>query len=271
MVEQSGTAVPDESPLAGIRHIVAVASAKGGVGKSTISVNLALGLARAGHRVGLLDGDIYGPSLPLLMDVHDEPALAPNGSILPVEKDGLALMSIGLVARDDMPVIWRGPLLAQALQQFLSQVAWGDLDYLIIDLPPGTGDVALTLCQTVELSGAVVVTTPQDVSLQDVERGIAMFDKVDVDVLGVVENMSYFICPHCQERHQIFSHGGGRAAAERLELEFLGEVPLDPQIRAAGDGGRPVVLAAPDSEQGRVMLALTERIVAALERQEQDR
>lgn len=254
--------------LADIAHIVAVASAKGGVGKSTVSANLALALAHTGSRVGLLDGDIYGPSLPLLMDVHEQPRLNADNRIVPIEKHGIALMSIGFLAGEDMPVIWRGPLLARTLQQFLSQVAWGEMEYLVIDLPPGTGDVALTLCQTVELAGAVMVTTPQDVSLQDVERGIAMFDKVDVDVLGVVENMSYFICPQCGARHEIFSHGGGREAAARLGLDFLGEIPLDPVIRKSGDEGRPVVVTEPGSEQAQAFRRLAEQVTSGIARLE---
>jgi ATP-binding protein involved in chromosome partitioning len=269
-VPQAAAANSDMGSLADIKHIIAVASAKGGVGKSTVSVNLALAMARTGARVGLLDGDIYGPSLPLLMGVKEAPAVSPDDKFVPIKKDGMALMSMGFMAAEGMPVIWRGPLLAQALQQFLNQVAWGTLDYLVIDLPPGTGDVALTLCQTVELAGAVMVTTPQDVSLQDVERGIAMFGKVDVEVIGMVENMSYFLCPDCGERHEIFGHGGGRDAAARLDLDFLGEVPLDPGIRAEGDGGRPIILAAPDSEQARVFQQLAQRVMAGVQRLAQE-
>jgi ATP-binding protein involved in chromosome partitioning len=254
------------SPLAQVRHIVAVGSAKGGVGKSTVSVNLALGLAGLGARVGLLDADIYGPSLPLLLDVHDLPQMDPQGLLVPVVGHGLQLMSLGLVAGDGAPVIWRGPLLAQTLQRFLRQVRWGELDHLVVDLPPGTGDVVLTLCQTVELAGAVMVTTPQDVALQDVERGIAMFRKLEVDVLGLVENMSYLICPHCGARHEVFGHGGGRETAVRLGLDFLGQIPLDPQLRASGDAGRPVLLGAPDSVPGRAFADLARRVAAAIER-----
>lgn len=255
----------DNGVLPGVRNAIAVASAKGGVGKSTVSINLALSLARMGARVGLLDADIYGPSIPLMMGVQETPELNDADRMVPVVKHGIALMSIGFVAGEGMPVIWRGPLLAQALQQFISQVEWGELDYLVIDLPPGTGDVVLTLSQTVALSGAVIVTTPQDVALQDVERGIAMFDKVDIEVLGVVENMSYYLCPNCGERHEIFSHGGGRQAAQRLEIPFLGEIPLHAAIRAGGDQGQPVAMAAPDSAEGRVFSEIATRVVEALQ------
>ena len=255
----------DSDVLPGVRNAIAVASAKGGVGKSTVSINLALSMARMGVRVGLLDADIYGPSIPLMMGVRDAPEITDGEKMVPVVRQGVSLMSIGFLADEGMPVVWRGPLLAQALQQFINQVEWGELDYLVIDLPPGTGDVALTLCQTVALSGAVVVTTPQDVALQDVERGIAMFDKVDVEVLGVVENMSYYICPNCSERHEIFSHGGGRQAAQRLEIPFLGEVPLHEEIRAGGDEGLPVVTANPDSAEGRVFADIATRVVEAVQ------
>jgi ATP-binding protein involved in chromosome partitioning len=249
-----------------VRNAIAVASAKGGVGKSTISTNLALSLARMGSKVGLLDADIYGPSVPLMMGVREPPELNAEDRMLPVSRHGISLMSIGFVAGEDTPVVWRGPLLAQALQHFINQVEWGELDYLVIDLPPGTGDIPLTLSQSVALSGAVMVTTPQDVALQDVERGIAMFAKVDVDVIGVIENMSYYLCPQCGERHDIFGHGGGTEAARRLDIDFLGEVPLHEAIRAGGDGGRPVALAAPDSEEGRIFAGIAARLVEALRR-----
>lgn len=252
--------------LPGVRNAIAVTSAKGGVGKSTVAVNLALSLAAAGARVGLLDADIYGPSLPLLMGVRQEPAITPSGKIRPIAKEGLELMSIGFVTGEDAPVIWRGPLLGQAVQQFLSQVEWGELDYLLLDLPPGTGDIPLTLSQSVELSGVVVVTTPQEVALQDVERGIAMFQKVEVETLGLIENMSYYLCPNCRERHEIFGHGGGRETAEKLGIEFFGELPLEAAIRAAGDQGCPTALAAPDSVAGRAFAAIAAKLEAALHR-----
>ena len=231
-----------EGPLAKVCNVVAIASAKGGVGKSTLSVNLAARLAAQGASVGLLDADIYGPSLPLMTGVSNEPVLSENDRLLPVKAHGISLMSIGFIAGREAPVIWRGPLLARALQQFLNQVEWGSLDYLLVDLPPGTGDVPLTLSQTIALSGAVIVTTPQSVALEDVERGMAMFDKVEVDVLGVVENMSYYLCPNCDKRHEIFGRGGGKTAADRQQVPFWGEVPLIEAIRSAGDNGQPAAL-----------------------------
>jgi ATP-binding protein involved in chromosome partitioning len=220
---------PGEPILPGVAHVVAVASAKGGVGKSTVCVNLARGLARSGLRVGVLDADIYGPSLPLLMGVREHPEVVQQ-TIIPVVHDGISVMSIGLLTEAETPVVWRGPLLAQAVQQFLGQVAWGELDYLLVDLPPGTGDIPLTLSQQVALSGAVIVTTPQKVALEDVERGIAMFERVEVDVIGLVENMSYFLCPQCSERHHIFGTSGVQELGERLDLPLLGSLPLLPDL-----------------------------------------
>jgi len=234
-----------EGPLAEVRNVIAVASGKGGVGKSTLSINLAACLADQGAAVGVLDADIYGPSIPLMTGVGDEPVISADDRLLPVKAHGLSLMSIGFIAGREAPVIWRGPLLARALQQFLNQVDWGALDYLIVDLPPGTGDIPLTLSQSIALSGAVIVTTPQSVALEDVERGMAMFEKVEVDVLGVVENMSYYQCTECNERHEIFGRGGGRAAAEGQRVPFLGEIPLIEAIRSGGDTGRPSALDEP--------------------------
>ena len=214
-----------------------------------------------GAKVGILDADIYGPSIPLMMGSRDQPELSAGDKILPILKHGVALMSVGFVTEQETPVIWRGPLLAQAVQHFLAQVEWGELDYLLIDLPPGTGDIPLTLSQQIALSGVVVVTTPQDVALEDVERGIAMFERVEVDVIGLVENMSYFICPHCSEGHEIFGRHGGREMASRLGLRFLGEIPLNPDIRTGGDRGEPVVLAAADAEENRVFGRIATGIV----------
>ncbi|MFT7695330.1 MAG: ATP-binding protein involved in chromosome partitioning [Candidatus Latescibacterota bacterium] len=250
-----------EGPLAGVRNAVAIASAKGGVGKSTLSVNLAVSLAAQGAAVGLLDADIYGPSVPLMMGVSQEPVVTEGERLLPVKAHGLSLMSIGFIAGRDAPVVWRGPLLAQALQQFLQQVEWGELDYLLIDLPPGTGDIPLTLSQSIALSGALVVTTPQNVALEDVERGISMFEKVEVDVLGVVENMSFYICSQCDKQHEIFGRGGGQAAAERLGLPFLGGVPLIGAIRSGGDEGKPAVA---DAAVGHYFNDISSNLVTAL-------
>ena len=262
------TAPNDEGRLAQVHNVIAVASAKGGVGKSTVSVNLAMSLAAQGARVGLLDADIFGPSIPLMMDVREQPAIGAEGVMYPVYKDGIALMSIGFIADEDAPVVWRGPLLARALQQFLQQVEWGELDYLLIDLPPGTGDVPLTLSQAVALSGALMVTTPQSVALEDVERGIAMFAKVEVDILGVVENMSYYICGECNERHEIFAHGGGADAAARLDLPFLGAVPLSPAIREGGDMGRAGAIHK--GEMGAVFDEIAEGLVGQLRQLEDE-
>ena len=257
-----------EGPLAQVHNAIAIASAKGGVGKSTLSINLAMSLVAQGARVGLLDADIYGPSSPLMMGVQQQPTTESEGVMHPVYKDGVALMSIGFIAGADAPVVWRGPLLARALQQFLHQVVWGELDYLLIDLPPGTGDVPLTLSQAVALSGALMVTTPQSVALEDVERGIAMFAKVEVDILGVVENMSFYICSECGERHEIFAHGGGVEAAVRLGVPFLGAVPLAAEIRRGGDEGRPA--AGQAGEHGEVFATISQRLVDELHRLEEE-
>ena len=237
------TAVP------GIRHIIAVASGKGGVGKSTTAVNLALGLATQGLRVGLLDADIYGPSLPRLLGVTARPTAAAPGSkvLAPLEAFGVKVMSMGFLVEENTAMIWRGPMVMSALQQMLREVAWGELDILVVDMPPGTGDAQLTLAQQTPLAGAVIVSTPQDLALIDARRGIAMFRKVNVPVIGIVENMSYFLCATCGTRHEIFGHGGAREEAEKLAVPFLGEVPLDQELRERSDSGRPVVVSAPES------------------------
>ena len=258
--------LPEESTtLPGVANAVAFSSAKGGVGKSTVALNVALALADRGARVGLLDADIYGPSLPVLTGVRKEPEIGDGNRIRPLRAHGLALMSMGFLTRQETPVIWRGPLLGQTVQQFLQQVDWGELDFLLVDMPPGTGDIALTLSQVVALSGAVVVTTPQSVALQDVERGMSMFDKVEVDILGLVENMSWYLCPHCDARHEIFGHGGGREAAVRLEVPFLGEIPLDGEIREAGDRGRPLMLTGPGSEEAQAFAVVAAGLIRVLE------
>jgi ATP-binding protein involved in chromosome partitioning len=225
---------------------VAVASGKGGVGKSTTAVNLALALKANGLRVGILDADIYGPSLPRLMHVSGRPKTSGGRVLIPMENYGLKLMSMGFLVDEDTPMIWRGPMVISALTQMLREVTWGDLDILVVDMPPGTGDAQLTMAQQVPLAGAVIVSTPQDLALIDARKGLAMFNKVDVPVLGIVENMSTFVCPHCGERSDIFGHGGARHEAEKLDVPFLGEVPLTMEIRETSDAGTPVVVSAPD-------------------------
>lgn len=250
-----------EKPLVpGVRSIVAVASGKGGVGKSTTAVNLALGLKTLGLSVGLLDADIYGPSQPRMMGISGRPSSADGKIINPMENYGVKCMSMGFLVPEDTPTIWRGPMVMGALQQMLRDVAWGELDILVVDLPPGTGDAQLTMSQQVPLTGAVIVSTPQDIALLDARKGLNMFRRVDVPVLGIIENMSYFVCPHCQGRSDIFSHGGARAEAEKLGVEFLGEVPLDMAIRETSDGGRPIVMSQPDSEHAKTYMAIATRV-----------
>ena len=253
-----------QAPIEGVKHIIAVSSAKGGVGKSTICVNLALALARGGARVGLMDADVYGPSIHLLMGTDDRPTPGKTKEIAPVEKSGLKLMSLGFITERGQPVIWRGPIVMGVVKKFLQDVEWGELDYLMIDMPPGTGDAQLTLVQTVPLTGAIIVTTPSELSLVDAEKGLEMYRTVNAPVLGIIENMTYFICPHCGERTEIFSHGGGREISERLGVEFLGEIPLDPQVRKVGDAGDPIVIHDPSSPIARVFIAIAERIAAVV-------
>ena len=249
-----------QNRVAGVKHIVAVASGKGGVGKSTTSVNLACALQHLGAKVGLLDCDIYGPSIPLMMGVHGKPTLSEDESMMvPPVGHGVKLMSMGFLLEDNQPVIWRGPMIQKTIQQFFSAVAWGELDFLLVDLPPGTGDAQLSLCQTVPLDGGVIVTTPQEASLGVVRKGIAMFEKVNVPILGIVENMSYFTAPGGQ-RVEIFGHGGGRAEAERQKIPFLGEVPIFTEIREGGDAGVPVVVSAPDQVAGQAFLKIAELV-----------
>ena len=234
--------------LPNVRSVLAVASCKGGVGKSTVAANLAVALGQVGARVGLLDADIYGPSIHIMMGVSASPPLA-GGKIVPTDRHGIRFMSIGLLADEQSPVVWRGPLVGQMIQKFMVEVAWGDLDFLVIDLPPGTGDASLTLVQSASVSGAVVVTTPQGVALEDVRRGVEMFRKLNVPVLGVVENMSGFTCPCCGERTEIFGRGGGDDISGRFGVPLLGRLPISPAVREGGDEGRPVVVAAPGSEE----------------------
>ncbi|HVS14656.1 MAG TPA: Mrp/NBP35 family ATP-binding protein [Thermoanaerobaculia bacterium] len=252
----------DPRLLAGVGAIVAVASGKGGVGKSTVAANLAVRLGQMGHRVGLLDADIYGPSMPLMFGIDARPRVIEN-RLLPFEKYGIVLMSLGFVLDVDTPVIWRGPMVMKALEQLLGDVEWGELDYLIVDLPPGTGDAQLTLTQKVPLSGAVIVSTPQDVALIDARKGLAMFHKVNVPVIGIVENMSMFVCPHCGETTEVFKHGGAERTAEALQVPFLGRIPLDPEIVAGGDAGTPIVVARPDGPHAEAFGEIARRVVEA--------
>jgi ATP-binding protein involved in chromosome partitioning len=245
----------------GVRNLIAVASGKGGVGKSTVSVNLAVALARDGARVGLMDADIYGPNVPLMMGLDQLPALK-GEKIVPAENFGVKVMSMGFLVKPDEAIIWRGPMLHGAITKFLKEVEWGELDYLLIDLPPGTGDVQLSLSQVIAMSGAVIVTTPQDVALMDVRKSITMFEKVKVPLLGVIENMSSFICPHCSKTTDIFDKGGGAHAAEQLKIPFLGEIPLLLQVREGADSGHPVVLTHPDSPASQAFVQIARRLAA---------
>lgn len=242
------------------QYIIAVASGKGGVGKSTVAVNLAVTLAQTGARVGLLDADIHGPNIPRMMGLSGQPQPGPEGRMLPLENYGVRVMSVGFLGLGNKAVIWRGPLIGKILKQFLMQVLWGDLEYLIVDLPPGTGDAQLTLCQAVPLTGGVIVSTPQDVALEDARRGMEMFHTMQVPILGLIENMSYFLCPHCQERTEIFAHGGAQQMAEAQQVPFLGALPLDPRIRHGGDVGTPIVVAEPDSVYAEIFRAIGQQV-----------
>ncbi|HKR62618.1 MAG TPA: Mrp/NBP35 family ATP-binding protein [Thermoanaerobaculia bacterium] len=252
--------------LEGVKYRIAVASGKGGVGKSTVSTNLALSLRALGYTVGLLDADIYGPSQQMMLGIEGRPQIDERDEkIVPMERHGIKTMSLGLITDPDTPVIWRGPMVMKAIDQFLTDVKWGTLDFLIIDLPPGTGDAQLTLTQKAGLTGAVVVTTPQDVALIDARKGLAMFRKVNVPVLGIVENMSFFICRHCGEREEIFGHGGGRKTAEMLGVPFLGEVPLDPKVVVGGDSGEPIVVGDPTAPAAVALKDLAKQVAQQLE------
>ncbi|WNG37071.1 Mrp/NBP35 family ATP-binding protein [Archangium violaceum] len=243
-----------------VKNVILVGAGKGGVGKSSVSVNLAAALAREGAKVGLLDADFYGPSVPLMTGITEKPVSPDGKTLLPLEKHGLKVMSIGFLVEADQALIWRGPMLHGALMQLVRDVRWGELDYLVLDLPPGTGDVALSLSQSVRAAGAVLVTTPQDVALADVVRAKQMFDKVHIPVLGIVENMSQFVCPHCSKATPIFNQGGGHKAAQMFSIPFLGEIPLDLKIRESGDAGVPVVLSAPDSPEAQAFRAMARNI-----------
>ena len=249
-----------QNRVPGVKKVIAIASGKGGVGKSTCSANLACALRHLGARVGLLDCDIYGPSIPLMMGIHDKPTVSEGGQLVPPLAHGVKVMSIGLLLEDDQPVIWRGPMITKTINQFLMSVEWTGLDYLLVDLPPGTGDAQLSLCQTVPLDGGVIITTPQEASLGVVRKGIAMFNKVNVPILGLVENMSYFTTP-TGDRVEIFGHGGGRAEAGRQKAPFLGEVPIFTAIREGGDAGTPIVVSAPNHPASQAFLAIARKLV----------
>jgi len=265
VAQVSGGTSPAKAPLPGVHHIVAVASGKGGVGKSTTAANLALALKGMGYKVGVLDSDIYGPSMQRVLGVSGKPDTTPQKKMVPKQAHGLKVMSMGFLVPEDTAMIWRGPMVMGAIQQLLREVDWGELDFLIVDMPPGTGDAQLTLAQTVPLAGAVIVSTPQDLALIDAARGVTMFNKVAVPVLGIVENMSTFICPNCQHETPIFGHGGARAEAGRLGVRFLGEIPLDMAIRVTSDDGRPIVIDQPDGPHAAAYRAVAENVVAVLD------
>ena len=256
--------VPGGEILKDVKYKVAIASGKGGVGKSTVTANLALALTRLGYSVGLMDSDIYGPSQQMMMGATGKPYVNEEDKIVPIERHGVKVISLGFLMDVDQPVIWRGPMVMKAVEQFLQDVAWGKLDYLLIDLPPGTGDAQLTLTQKIQLSGAIIVTTPQEVSLIDARKGLAMFQKVNVPLLGIIENMSYYECPSCHHREEIFKHGGGKRTAEMLGVPFLGEIPIDPAIVAGGDAGTPIVAAEPRSEATAAYMALADAVATTL-------
>jgi len=253
---------PDKMPIPGVKTLIAVASGKGGVGKTTVAVNLAIALARMGAAVGLMDADVYGPNVPLMLGTEEQPRALSERQILPVEAYGLKMISMGLLAPADKPMIWRGPMLHSVVQQFLRSVQWGELDHLIVDLPPGTGDVQLSLIQNVPLTGAVVVTTPSAVALADVRKAIEMFRQVNVEVLGIVENMSFLACPHCHKQVDVFGHGEGRRIAEAYSVPLLGEIEIDPRIRSGGDEGKPVASMGEDAPQARSLYAMARAVAA---------
>jgi ATP-binding protein involved in chromosome partitioning len=262
MPPHPGQAAPAPQPLPGVDAIIAVGSGKGGVGKTTLAVNLAVALAKMGHQVGLLDADVYGPNVPLMLGVNQQPRMASENKIEPLQAFGLKVISVGFLNPGDKPIIWRGPMLHQIMKQFLGQVEWGHLDYMVIDLPPGTGDIALSLVQSVPLTGAVVVSTPSDVSLQDARKAIEMFRQMKVDLVGVVENMSFFTCPHCNHEIDIFSRGGAENMSRHFGVPFLGSIELDPEVRKAGDGGKPVVLEGEHSPHAKSIFEFAHKVAA---------
>ena len=261
----AGRRLQDKAPIAGVKNLVAVASGKGGVGKTTVAVNLAIALKNMGYAVGLLDADVYGPNVPVMLGTNEQPRAIDERTIIPVEAYGLKMISMGLLSPSDKPLVWRGPMLHSVIQQFLRSTQWGQLDYLIVDLPPGTGDVQLTLIQSVSVSGAVVVTTPSIVALADVRKAIEMFRQVNVEILGVVENMSYFNCPHCKGRIDVFGHGEGQHMAKNFGVPFLGEIEIDPQIRIGGDTGKPVASLGEDAPGSKSIYTMARNVVARLD------
>jgi len=256
---------PPKLPIQGVKNLVAVASGKGGVGKTTVAVNLALALKRLGARVGLLDADVYGPNVPLMLGTGVQPKVLGDNRIEPIEAHGLKVISVGLLNPGDKPLIWRGPMLHSIIKQFLGSVVWGQLDYLVVDLPPGTGDVSLSLIQTVPLTGAIVVSTPSDVSLQDARKAIEMFRQMKVDIVGMVENMSYFVCPHCNHEIDIFSRGGAEKTAKQFDVAFLGNIQLDPDIRKSGDSGKPMVLEGESSPHAKSLYEFARNVIARVD------
>jgi ATP-binding protein involved in chromosome partitioning len=257
-------AQPKNQRIPGVQHVIAVASGKGGVGKSTTACNLALGLKTLGLKVGLLDADIYGPSMPKLLNIHGKPRLLENRILEPMEAYGLKVMSIGFLVEEEAAMIWRGPMVMSAITQMLREVAWGDLDVLVVDMPPGTGDAQLTMAQATPLAGAVIVSTPQDLALIDARRGVSMFKRVEIPILGIVENMATFICPHCGQSSHIFGHGGAREEARRLDVPFLGEIPLNITIRELSDAGRPIVVANPEGPHAKIYKDMAQQVWTSL-------
>jgi len=260
-----GQPPPPRAPIEGVKNLIAVASGKGGVGKTTVAVNLAIALKNLGAAVGLMDADVYGPNVPVMLGTNEQPRALDERTIIPVQAYGLKMISMGLLNPGDKPLVWRGPMLHSVMQQFLRSVRWGQLDYLVVDLPPGTGDVQLSLIQTVSVTGAVIVTTPSVVALADVRRAIEMFRQVNVEILGVVENMSYFSCPHCSGHIDVFGHGEGERLAQNFQIPFLGEIEIDPQIRIGGDTGKPVASFGEDAPGGKSIYAMARNVIARVD------
>jgi ATP-binding protein involved in chromosome partitioning len=259
MTPQAPQPRQQQALLPGVKNTIAVASGKGGVGKSTVAINLAVSFAIEGYAVGLIDADVYGPSAPLMLGINEKPVVEKN-KLIPLEAHGIKVMSIGFLVDEEQAMIWRGPMASGAVRQFMSDVEWGELDYMIFDLPPGTGDIQLTLVQSIPLTGAVIVTTPQDIALADARKGLKMFERVNVPVFGIIENMSYFLCPSCGHREEIFSYGGGKRSAEKLGTRFLGEIPLYTKIREGGDIGKPIVVLEPDSEYTKKFFSIARNL-----------